>query len=367
MAFRRVIGDQRGEATNLNHLGHVLYELGKYDVAESYLEQALSIAHVIGARRHEAEGLSYLGLAFEGLGRLANAAQSYSAALQLHRDIGQLARAMDDLAGLVRVAVIQGDLSAARVHTEEILAWLTEHGVGGIDEPLGVYRTCIHALEMCGEPERAQKVLENAYRLLMERADKIDSSSSRCSFLENVRVNREISTAWEARRRQQKISSPSASLMPMQHLVLAVKAPTCPRSQETGRRGRCATLAGWPDVPTDGERHGRSAAGPLRGRGATARGALLVRGDVGCGRRAVQARPRDRRSEAHIGRIGLVLQPPPGELAHPPPGRLAHHAQPDVGHHQPGGLCRQWAVPPGLVMAGGAIGLRGQRPGRCGR
>jgi len=61
--------------------------------------------------------------------------------------------------------------------------------------PTGPYGRVLAA---CGEEARARRVLEEAYTLLMERANKIGDEALRRSFLENVPAHREVMRAWEA-------------------------------------------------------------------------------------------------------------------------------------------------------------------------
>jgi len=66
--------------------------------------------------------LTYLGHALADLGELEAAAEAYGEAMHLRRELGQHSLAIDDLAGLARVATAQGDLERALEQGEEILA-----------------------------------------------------------------------------------------------------------------------------------------------------------------------------------------------------------------------------------------------------
>ena len=56
--------------------------------------------------------------------------------------------------------------------------------------------TCYNVL-LAVQDTRAREILSFAYRLLQERANKIDDKTLRRSYLENVAANREIATLWE--------------------------------------------------------------------------------------------------------------------------------------------------------------------------
>jgi len=198
LAIRRTIDNPFGEANTRNVLGEVLCKLGDYAAARTCLEQALNQARLIGARALEADSLMYLGLTLEELSLQSEAKQAYSEALRLRRALGQDALAVDTLAGLARIALDQGDLSAAWTHAGRALAWIAEQGTSGVRFPLLVYHTYISVLQARGNPEKAMSVLQRAHALLVERVENIHDATLRKSFLENVQTNREIAKMWEA-------------------------------------------------------------------------------------------------------------------------------------------------------------------------
>jgi hypothetical protein len=60
-----------------------------------------------------------------------------------------------------------------------------------VDDPYGSYLTSYRVLQTIGDG-RAGEILATAHRLLMENAATLSDEESRRSFLENVRINREI-------------------------------------------------------------------------------------------------------------------------------------------------------------------------------
>ena len=126
------------------------------------------------------------------MGDWAGAAEAYEQALHLRRELGQAPRAIDDLAGLVRVARQRGDVEGALARTDEILAWIEAQGVGGIEYPLRVYLACVDALDAAGQAARAAEVLAAAAAFLQERARRISDESTRQSFLEKIPVHRQL-------------------------------------------------------------------------------------------------------------------------------------------------------------------------------
>ena len=245
LRISREIGSVGGESTPLCNLGIVAHRLGDYTTAHSNYVQALDISQKVGNRRSESEALAYLGLlhhhlgddsaavekseqaleisreiatpdvegyvlthlghALAALNRLSQASSVYTKALELRRELGQEHLAMESIAGLVRVSLLKGDLSQAKEWTEEILNYLgldttstsLQHRLEGTNEPCLVYMSCYRSLQAAQDP-RAAQVLSAANDLLEEYAAKVDDDALRHSFLENIRVHREITAEQEA-------------------------------------------------------------------------------------------------------------------------------------------------------------------------
>jgi tetratricopeptide (TPR) repeat protein len=196
----REIGDRWSEALSHTNLALVYHQLGDNEPARQHAEQALAIQRDIGDRRNQGYSLTYLGHALSGQTEWAAAGQAYTDAAGLRRELGQHASAMDDLAGLARVALAGNDPAAALAHTEEMLAWLDEHGTGGIEYPLQVYFTCYQTLQRTANGNvaqltRAGDILATTHRLLLEQANGISDETLRRGFLENIAVHRQILAA----------------------------------------------------------------------------------------------------------------------------------------------------------------------------
>jgi len=185
------IGDREGEGEELSNMGLLFHQLGDYEAAKEYSQQALLIAHEVGSRYFRSFALMSQGHALLGLGRLVEAADAYQQCLTLRRELGQSHMAMEALAGLANVYKTQEFLDKALSTIEEILTYLETETLDGADEPSLVYLACYRVLEACEDP-RAQDILNIAYNLLQESAAKISNEEFRRSFLENVAANREI-------------------------------------------------------------------------------------------------------------------------------------------------------------------------------
>jgi predicted ATPase/DNA-binding SARP family transcriptional activator len=225
------IKDYWGEGYVLNSLGNIMREQGDFSTADEHYQQALQLWQTIGARFYEgvtlaelallchltghneaaydygqqaeqmgqkvgspeihASALTHLGHAQVELGFLSEAADSYRQALTLYQEMKQLHFAYEVLAGLSRVALVQGNPEQAQAFVAELLSQLEIEHLYGAREPFRVYLTSYLVLQ-AGHDPRAEDVLATAYRLLQERAAEIIDERLRHFYLENVPAHREI-------------------------------------------------------------------------------------------------------------------------------------------------------------------------------
>jgi len=193
----REIDDEMGETTVLINLALVFHNLGDDENARAHSEEALHVSSI----RSNDQGYAFtsLGHALVGLGRLAEATDAYRQALVLRHELGQHHMAMETLAGLANVSLVQGDLHQAQTQVDEILSYLDQgNSLGGTEEVCRIYLTCYHVLRANQDP-RAKAFLDTTHCLLQERAAKISDEEMRRSFLENVTAHREIIKAWKSR------------------------------------------------------------------------------------------------------------------------------------------------------------------------
>jgi tetratricopeptide (TPR) repeat protein len=226
LAIFREIGDRWGTALTVNNVGSVCLYLGDYESAVSYVveagsvfqeidyprgvasaestlslllwlrgefeeslvhgRRALDILEEIGELEQQPNVLIHLGDASLGLNDFISAADAFNQALELLRDSGSEHDVVKPLAGLARVAVAQGDPARALAHVEELLPHLAT-----VDDPYYTDLTCYRVYQATDDA-RAEEILATAHRLLQENAALFSDEASRRSFLENVRVNRQI-------------------------------------------------------------------------------------------------------------------------------------------------------------------------------
>jgi tetratricopeptide (TPR) repeat protein len=148
--------------------------------------RALEILEEIGELQHQPHVLIHLGDGLMGLNDISGAADAFDQALELLRASGPEQAVVKPLAGLARVALAQGDPARALAYVEELLPHLAT-----MDDPYHVYLTCYRVYQ-ANDDARAKEILATAHRLLQENAALLSGEASRRSFLENVRINREI-------------------------------------------------------------------------------------------------------------------------------------------------------------------------------
>jgi predicted ATPase/class 3 adenylate cyclase len=194
----REVEDRYQEAYVAINLCASILAQGDYHRALAHARQGLELAREVGDRSGEAWAVTFLGHICYELGELEKALAEYQQALEIRRSLNQPNLAAEPLAGLARIALVREDLQAARERVEEILGYLEAGGsLEGAEEPLRVLMTCYRVLQAV-QDSRAGDILEDAYQMLGERADRIPDENLRRKFLENIPHHQEISTAWRA-------------------------------------------------------------------------------------------------------------------------------------------------------------------------
>jgi len=196
LQLRRAIGDQQGEVDSLHSLALLHHHLGDNITAVNYGRQAVQLAEAIEAKHDGASALTFLGHALTELKEWTEATACYEQAIHMRQAMGEQNLVLEPRAGLTRVALAQGKQAEALVHVAKILPALAQSAAEGTYEPARIYLTCYQVL-LADQPARAQELLQRAYAMVCERAEKIDDDRLRHSFLTNVAVHREIVALWE--------------------------------------------------------------------------------------------------------------------------------------------------------------------------
>ncbi len=195
----RANGQRDMEGAALGELSRLALWQGDETRALSLARSALEIAEATKARVGEVKAMLRLGDAELSLGRLGAAVQAYTRARARALEIDS-PRQFDACAGLARVALAEGNVSAALAAVQPVLDHVA---IGGelkllTDAPTWIELTCHQVLACAGDPHATQW-LARAHAALMTEADAISDASLRKGYLHNVPFHREVVVAWSKR------------------------------------------------------------------------------------------------------------------------------------------------------------------------
>ncbi len=190
-------GDQYNEGFILADQAFLFYLMGDYHTAKKMCDEAEQ-----HALKTEMPSLQAIALTFQGgillaLNEPTLASESYQQALTIRQDLGEQHRAIETLAGLGQVYLIQNELDQALIYVEQLLEYLAAQAtidgfpLAGIPAPFRVYLTCLQILQANQDP-RIGDVLATAQALLQAQVAKIEDEALRHSFLENIVTHREL-------------------------------------------------------------------------------------------------------------------------------------------------------------------------------
>jgi tetratricopeptide (TPR) repeat protein len=115
------LGDRKGQADALTHLGAVRYPAGDYPGAAQALEEALGIYRDLGDQKGQADALTHLGTMRLLTGGYPGAAQTLEEALGIYRDLSDQKGQADALTHLGALRLQTGDYPGATGALEEAL------------------------------------------------------------------------------------------------------------------------------------------------------------------------------------------------------------------------------------------------------
>ncbi|MCE7982281.1 MAG: hypothetical protein DYG89_13885 [Caldilinea sp. CFX5] len=188
----------QGESSYLDSLAVIQLQLGNYQEAYQLATEALAIQQAIHDRRFEAYSLTYQGDALAALGDFAPALLAYEQALTIRRQLGEEKLTLEILSGLARLKLAQGAIAESVALVTQILRWIDNHGIEGIEFPIQLYLTCFEILQATGDATQASPVLAAGYQLLQERAAKLQDQQLRQRFLQVVPFNRQLTNLYLA-------------------------------------------------------------------------------------------------------------------------------------------------------------------------
>jgi class 3 adenylate cyclase/predicted ATPase len=176
-------GDIWGEIWRMTYLGLLAHQTGDQAEALDLTTRALLLAEKVDARREQAMTLMHRAHALAALGRYAEALRDYETSYHLRLELGEAHLGLEALAGIARVQLALGNLSAARQAASELNEAIQQTpALFGTDEPLRLYLSCIQVFETSGQSNQAAALREKARALLQTRANDLDEES-RAAYL----------------------------------------------------------------------------------------------------------------------------------------------------------------------------------------
>jgi tetratricopeptide (TPR) repeat protein len=165
----------------------VLRQLGRPE--EAY-QEGLHLLQMIQEEHslyRNAAGWTLQGRTLADLGRLTESREAYGRALAAWEERGDRLGELSARAGLANAALQQGGLGSAQAQVIQILPHIADSAVVSAlaYEAFPIYLTCYRVLATTGD-HRAAGLLEQAVRLVHERAARIPDPEQRRSFTENL-------------------------------------------------------------------------------------------------------------------------------------------------------------------------------------
>ncbi|MCB9143333.1 MAG: tetratricopeptide repeat protein [Anaerolineales bacterium] len=186
LVIRRNVADRQGEAASLDTLGLVAQFQSDADHAHQQYEEALAMQRSQNDQRSQAYTLTHIALLTEETGDLDAAASAQREALALRtRGSSLISAAIDNLAGLARIALARSDMSEARQRVGQIADLLAEKGMADVEFPALVYLTMYRVLRAAGETERAEAALVEGQAMIRAQAGQIADAAVRQMFLDH--------------------------------------------------------------------------------------------------------------------------------------------------------------------------------------
>jgi len=191
----REIGNIHQETYTLINLSAVAGLQKNAAQALHFATQAEELSRKVHDRSAEAWSLLYMGHAYLLLGDYIEALKAYQKSIDIRIELDQPSLSMEPIAGLAETALATGNLPAAMLEVEKIIAYLESGGsLDGVEEPLRVYHTCHQVLHQQKDP-RAGQVLLTANHILGTQVSKFSDEHARKLFVENFPWRQAIFTA----------------------------------------------------------------------------------------------------------------------------------------------------------------------------
>jgi tetratricopeptide (TPR) repeat protein len=187
-------GERRRQAIAHVRLAHVALNRGDLEIAQTHLQTALETLREVQDVSWEAYTLSLMGELDLLQDNPAAAREHQEAAHQLRSELGEHDDAAMGLSYLALAELALGDETAAWQHSQEVIA-KAEAEWSGTERPPEVYYNHFRVAEATRHWTAARAALEEAARIVAERAGRIGDPALRETYLAGLLANRDIAEA----------------------------------------------------------------------------------------------------------------------------------------------------------------------------
>jgi tetratricopeptide (TPR) repeat protein len=169
-----------------------LRQYGQFEQALAAGVEANEILHALGHARLEGQARNRVGHTLLALERWGDAYAEYGEALVIWQPL-QHPNRFEAVAGRAVAALCLGNQAEALALVEDVLDFVTNRGVVGIVEPVGLLLNCETVLTALGERARAAYALGQAGHWVQTIAGRISDDAVRAAFLHNRPDNQRLS------------------------------------------------------------------------------------------------------------------------------------------------------------------------------
>ena len=179
LAIYQELGNQRGVAGELNHLGVASFWAGDISGSKEFFEKSLAVYTTIGNRRGMAEELTNIADSMSAVGKLEGALVNWQKALAIQREQVNKRAVAKDLHNIGDILLAEGELGGAeRRYAEETVIWQETGDRDGYSDALYGLATVLWAR---GDLEAAQQ------KMMEDRRIKAEISAQ--TYADNSTVN----------------------------------------------------------------------------------------------------------------------------------------------------------------------------------
>jgi predicted ATPase len=189
-SIHRDIEDEAGLAEDYQVFGTIYRASGDLEFARNYFEQALEVYRRSDRKVQEGSAWLELAMTHESLRDLTAASHAYQQARTIFSDLGNENSTCEANAGLARCFLAKGEIESAQQLVESFPETSDQNGM--FRYPIQLYLTTYRVLAAVDHAEQAVAALQHGHALLQQRANAIEDTQLKLSYLEDVPENKEL-------------------------------------------------------------------------------------------------------------------------------------------------------------------------------